>query len=132
MGHMAKIENNTVVLVLASKDEDDNRELEISEETGETYRRTSYNTRGGVYYDSNTGEPSIDQSKSFRYNYAGVGFTFDPNFGPDGAFIPPKPYSKWILNENTALWEPPIPPPEEGSWIWNDEVGDWEEIIVEE
>jgi len=105
MGHFAKIEDGIVTFVTVSRDEDDNRELEISAETGETYRRTSYNTRGGVHYDPVTGEPSADQSKAFRYNYAALGWSFDPDFGADGAFIPPQPTEgEWVLDLDTALW----------------------------
>lgn len=96
MGHMAKIENGVVTFVTVSRDEDDDSELEISQQTGDTYRRTSYNTRGGQH--ANGGTP-------FRYNYAGIGYTFDPDFGPDGAFIPPKPEEgEWVLDPDTALW----------------------------
>lgn len=88
--------------------------------------RTSYNTRGGVHYDAETGEPSADQSKAFRYNYAGVGFTYDPDFGADGAFIPPKPFPSWTLNADTALWDAPVPMPEtEGMWVWDEDAQEW-------
>ena len=112
MGHMAKIEDGIVVTVLASRDDDDDAELELSERTGDMYRRTSYNTRGGIHYDPETGEPSADQSKSFRFNYAGIGYTFDPDFGSDGAFVPPQPFPSWLLDETTALWVPPVPYPD--------------------
>lgn len=128
MGHMAKIENGIVTFVTVSSDHDDNRELDISNETGETYRRTSYNTHGGIYYDPVTNQPSSDQSKAYRFNFAGIGWSFDPDFGPDGAFIPPKPYPSWILNSNTALWEPPIPMPINGNWIWDESLQEWKEL----
>ena len=89
MGHFAKIEDGIVTFVTVSRDEDDNRELEISAETGATYRRTSYNTHGGAHANGKT---------PFRYNYAGIGMIFDPNFGPDGAFFLPQPYPSWVLN----------------------------------
>lgn len=128
MGHMAKIEDGVIVFVTVSRDEDDNRELEISAETGEMYRRTSYNTRGGVHYDPVTGEPSADQSKSYRFNYAGLGWSFDPDFGPDGAFIPPQPFPSWTLNQTTALWDPPTPMPSEGGpWMWDEDTLAWVE-----
>lgn len=125
MGHMAKIQNGVVVFVTASRDEDDTREMEISEQTGDTYRRTSYNTRGGVHYGPD-GHPSADQSKAYRFNFAGLGFTFDSNMGPDGAFIPPKPYPSWILNPDTALWDAPVPMPTEGGpWSWDEDTLAW-------
>jgi hypothetical protein len=128
MGHYAKIEDGLVTFVTVSRDEDDDRELEISAETGETYRRTSYNTRGGVHYGPD-GEPSADQSKAFRYNYAALGGAFDPDFGPDGAFIPPQPYSSWTLNPDTALWDAPTPMPAEGGpYVWDEDTLAWVEI----
>jgi len=129
MGHMAKIEDGLVVFVTVSRDEDDERELEISAQTGEMYRRTSYNTHGGVHYNPLTGQLSADQSKAYRFNYAGLGFSFDPNFGPDGAFIPPQPYPSWTLNTDTALWDSPVPMPTEGGpWRWDEATISWIEV----
>jgi len=111
MAHMAKLdENNIVVAVLVARDEDEDREAELSARTGDTYKRTSYNTRGGKHYDPETGEESADQSKAFRKNYAGIGYTYDA--GRD-AFIPPQPYASWVLDETTCLWGAPIAMPED-------------------
>ena len=63
-------------------------------------KRTSYNTHGGIYYTN--GEPSLDQSKAFRKNYAGIGYYYD---SIRDAFIPPKPFPSWILDESTCLWQ---------------------------
>jgi hypothetical protein len=63
--------------------------------------QTSYNTRGGVHYDPATGEPSADQGKALRFNYAGIGYTYDAQ---RDAFIPPKPYPDAVLDEATCLW----------------------------
>jgi hypothetical protein len=84
----------------------------------------SYNTRGGVHYDPETGEPSEDQSKALRFNYAGVGFSYDE---ARDAFIPPKPFESWVLDEDTCLWEAPIPMPTEGDWVWDEQAGAWVE-----
>lgn len=130
MGHMAKIVDGLVVFVTSSRDEDDDRELEISAETGEMYRRTSYNTHGGVHYGPD-GQPSADQSKAFRFNYCGVGWSFDPDFGPDGAFIPPQPFPSWVVNPATALWDAPVPMPEETrpyQWAWDEATLSWVEV----
>jgi len=106
MAHMAKLdENNIVVAVLVARDEDEDREVALSARTGDTYKRTSYNTRGGKHYDPSTGEESADQSKAFRKNYAGIGYTYDAD---RDAFIPPKPYASWVLDETTCLWDAPI------------------------
>ena len=63
--------------------------------------QTSYNTRGGVHYDPHTGEPSADQSKALRFNYAGIGYSYDAQ---RDAFIPPKPHPDAVLDEATCLW----------------------------
>lgn len=87
--------------------------------------QTSYNTRGGVHYDPHTGEPSADQSKALRKNYAGLGYTYDAQ---RDAFIPPKPYPSWTLDEASCLWQPPAPMPSTGGpWVWDEAEGDWVE-----
>jgi len=79
MSHFAKLdENNVVIFVTVGRQEDDGREAELTARTGDTYKQTSYNTRGGVHYDPETGEPSEDQSKALRKNYAGLGYQYDP------------------------------------------------------
>jgi len=96
MSHFAKLDdNNMVTFVTVGRQEDDGLEAELTARTGDTYKQTSYNTRGGVHYDPATGEPSEDQTKALRYNYAGKGFTYDE--GRD-AFIPPKP-CEWVVSE---------------------------------
>lgn len=124
MAHYAYVnDENIVTQVVVGKNEDE------APGNWEAYYgaiRTSYNTRGGVHYDAETGEPSADQSKALRYNYAGVGFTYDPDFGADGAFIPPKPFPSWTLNADTALWDAPVPMPEtEGMWVWDEAAQEW-------
>lgn len=105
MAHFAKLdENNVVVFVTVGRDEDENAEVDLSARTGHVYKRTSYNTRGGVHYDPETGEPSADQSKAFRGNYAGIGFTYDETLD---AFIPPKPFEDATLDETTFTWVVP-------------------------
>jgi hypothetical protein len=69
-----------------------------------TWVQTSYNTRGGVHHDPHTGEPSADQSKALRKNYAGIGFTYD---AVRDAFIPPKPSADAVLDEMTCTWSEP-------------------------
>ena len=73
MAHFAKLDRfNRVIFVTVGRDED--REEELTERTGDVYKQTSYNTRGGVHYGSD-GQPSADQTKAFRKNYAGLGYT---------------------------------------------------------
>jgi hypothetical protein len=130
MSHFAKLdENNVVVFVTVGRQEDDGKELELQERTGDVYKQTSYNTRGGVHYNPETGEPSADQTKALRFNYAGVGFYYDEEL--DG-FIPPKPFESWVLDEDTCLWVAPVAYPEDGeTYTWNEEIGDWEQIAVD-
>ena len=127
MAHFAKIDNlGTVVFVTVGRDEDNGKELEICARTGDTYRQTSYNTRGGIYYQPNSHEPSEDQSKAFRKNFAGIGYTFDRD---RDAFIPSKPYNSWTLNEDTCNWEAPVAYPDDGKdYKWNEETTSWDEI----
>lgn len=108
------------------RDEDEDKEAELLARTGDVYKRTSYNTRGGVHYNPETGEPSADQSKSFRKNYAGLGYTYDA--GRD-AFIPQRPYPSWVLDEFSCLWNAPIPyPTDDKRYSWNEENLSWDEI----
>ena len=126
MAHFAKIDNSGVVIfVTVGRDEDN--EIELSERTGDTYKKTSYNTVGGIHYDPITRQPSEDQSKAFRKNFAGKGCTYDAE---RDAFISPKPYSSWELNESKCTWEAPIPYPEDGKNIDDRKVYDWDEEAV--
>ena len=123
MAHFAKLdENNIVVFVTVGRNEDDGKEAELSARTGDVYKQTSYNTRAGVHYKSD-GTQSEDQSKAFRKNYAGLGYAYDA--GRD-AFIPPKPYASWVLNETSCLWDAPVPMPTDGQFYnWNENSQNW-------
>ena len=131
MAHFAKLdENNVVTFVTVGRQEDDGQEAVLSARTGDVYKQTSYNTRGGVHYTD--GVPSEDQTKAFRKNYAGLGYTYDA--GRD-AFIPPKPYNSWVLNEDTCLWDAPVAMPEDAGtgeppkrYTWDEETTNWVEV----
>jgi len=130
MAHYAFLNmQNIVTEVIVGKDETDgptNWEMHYGNFREQVCKRTSYNTKGGVYYDPQTGEPAEDQSKAFRKNYAGIGYTYDES---RDAFIPPKLFDSWELNENSCLWEAPIPYPEDGNkYIWNEETQNWDLI----
>jgi len=132
MGHFAQIgETGSVAQVVAANDDMGDW---LAETLGGVWVQTSYNTRAGVHYTTNDDGirvPSDDQSKALRFNYAGIGFTFDPDKGTDGAFIPPKPFESWVLDEDTCLWVAPVPyPTDEGSYSWDEDAGDW--VAVEE
>lgn len=118
MTHFAKLdEDNNVIFVTIGREEDDGKEEELSERTGDVYKQTSYNTRGGVHLLGGT---------PFRKNYAGIGYKYDPI---KDAFIPPKPFSSWILDEQTCLWNPPIQYPTDGEiYTWNEINLSWEKV----
>ena len=81
------------------------------------WKQTSYNTVGGVH--NNGGIP-------FRKNHAGIGYTYDED---RDAFIPPKPFNSWILNEDTCLWNAPVAMPTGGQkYRWNESLVNWEVI----
>lgn len=85
-----------------------------------SFIQTSYNTRGGIHYDSD-GNP--DNEAPLRKNYAGIGYTYD---AVRDAFIPPKPYESWVLNEDSCLWEAPVPYPSDGEiYIWEEALQEW-------
>ena len=111
------------------RDDDENREDELAHD-GWIYKRTSYNTRGGVHYTD--GQASADQSKAFRKNYAGLGYTYDSE---RDAFIPPKPFASWILNEESCLWDAPVAMPADAGtgeppkrYTWNEDSVNWVEV----
>ena len=83
--------------------------------TRDVWKQTSYNTKGGIHL--------LDETP-FRKNYAGIGFKYDLS---RDAFIPPKPYNSWVLNETTCLWEAPVAHPTDGEkYIWNEETTTWD------
>ncbi len=83
--------------------------------------QTSYNTRGGVHYAPNSHEP--DGGVALRKNYAGKGYTYDQT---RDAFIPPKPFPSWILNEDTCNWDALVPYPDDGKmYRWNEPTTSW-------
>jgi len=123
MSHFAKIDpdTNLVTFVTVGRQEDDGLEEELNARTGDVYRQTSYNTYGGVHLLGGT---------PLRFNYAGTGYTFDPDKGTDGAFIPPKPYSSWVLVESSCLWEAPVAYPTDGAeYNWDEENTQWAERV---
>ena len=119
MAHYAFLDgNNTVTEVITGKDEGQdgiNWEQWYGEFRGQVCKRTSYNTSGGVHMSGGT---------PFRKNYAGIGYTFDE---ARDAFIPPKPFASWVLNEDTCLWEPPVAHPNDPDnfYRWDDEAVNW-------
>ena len=120
MAHFAKIENNIVTQVIVA----DQDFIDSISNENDLWIQTSYNTRGGIHYKPNTNEPSEDQSKALRKNYAGIGYTYDST---KDAFIAPQPFNSWTLNEKTCNWVSPLPFPTDGeTYKWNEETLSWE------
>lgn len=111
MGYFAKVENGLVTQVIVADSEFVDS---INGEPSAEWIETSLETFGGVH--SAGGVP-------LRKNYAGVGFSYDAN---KDAFIPPKPYASWVLNDSTCLWESPTPRPE-GNYFWDESAQQWVE-----
>ena len=124
MAHFAKLGTGNIVLAVHVVSND----VATTEQAGvdflnnlygtnDVWKQTSYNTRGGVHKTGGT---------PFRKNYAGIGYKYDTS---KNAFIPPKPYNSWILNETTCLWEAPVALPDtENRYRWNEEILNWELI----
>ena len=118
MAHYAFLdENNIVTEVIVGKDENEDGvdwEAHYGAFRGQTCKRTSYNTHGGVHTVGGT---------PLRKNYAGIGYTYDSQ---RDAFIPPKPYASWLLNEDTCLWDAPVAMPDDGQmYQWNQASLTW-------
>lgn len=117
MAHFAKIDENNIVLEVIVVNNDNLIENGIELESkgiefcqslfGGNWKQTSYNG-------------------NFRKNYAGIGYIYDAE---RDAFIEPKPFNSWILNEETCKWESPSPMPNDNSfYVWNEDNQTWDEV----
>ena len=108
MAHFAFVEHGLVTQVIVAAP------LHIMGlNNSEDWIQTSYNTHGGQH----------PHGKPLRKNFAGIGYTYDR---VRDAFIAPKPYPSWILNETTCLWNAPIPMPTDGTpYTWDESLGTW-------
>ena len=121
MGHYAFLDaNNVVTEVITGKNEGEEGidwEQWYGEFRGQVCKRTSYNTQGGAHAFGGT---------PFRKNYAGIGYTYD---AVRDAFIPPKPFASWTLNEESCLWMAPVPYPTDGNmYTWNEDLVQWDQV----
>lgn len=109
MSHFAEIDdNNVVVRVLVGDNDMPNEGYDwFVENLGGRWVQTSYNS-------------------NFRKRFARPGYIYVEELD---AFVSPKPFSSWMLNDKLAVWQPPIPRPEEGNWYWNEELVDWSESV---
>jgi hypothetical protein len=120
MSHFAKVTDGVVEdIIVAEQDFIDSGAVGDPAQ----WVQTSFNTRGGVHYNPETGEPSQDQTKALRKNYAAIGGAYDP---VRNAFLPLKPFASWVLNESSCIWEPPVKKPSDGQlYFWNEEAVSW-------
>jgi hypothetical protein len=112
MSHFARVTAQGIVeqVIVAEQDFIDT----LSDKT--SWIQTSYNTRGGQH----------PEGRPMRKNYAGIGYTYDR---VRDAFIPPKPYASWTLNEDTCLWDAPVAYPTDGKmYSWNEDQQNWIEV----
>jgi hypothetical protein len=107
MAHFAQVENGMVTQVIVAE-----QDVIDSGLFGTGWVQTSYNTHGGQH----------PEGRPLRKNYAGIGFTYDHTLD---AFIPPKPYASWTLNEKTCLWDAPTPMPIDGKYTWDEATLSW-------
>jgi hypothetical protein len=114
MSHFAKIDDGIVTQVIVA-------EQDFIDTMNGQWVQTSYNTKGGIHYTPNSFE--ADQGIALRKNYAGIGYTYDES---RDAFIPPKPFDSWALDDVTCTWESPVPQPK-GNYEWNEEAQVWDE-----
>jgi hypothetical protein len=115
MSHWAELDDNNVVLRVTVGDNNDPNGDEgyqwLIENLGGVWVKTSYNA-------------------TIRKNYAGIGFTYD---AVRDAFIPPKPFNSWSLNEATCQWQAPVAyPTDDKDYKWNEETLSWDEVIIPE
>ena len=109
MSPFAKVLNGVVVQVIVAEPEFFQTFVDTS--PGE-WIQTSYNTHGGQH----------PEGRPLRKNYAGIGYTYDRT---RDAFIPPKPYASWTLNDSTCLWDAPTPMPTDGVYTWDESTTSW-------
>ena len=120
MSYFARISNSIVVQVIAIE-----KDMLDTGNWGDPndWVQTSYNTRGGVHYAPNSNTP--DGGIALRKNYAGLGYTYDSD---KDAFIAPKPFRSWILDNDTCQWNAPTPYPDDGKiYYWDEDTTSWKE-----
>ena len=131
MAYFAKLDENNVVIEVHSLNNIEllNSEGQESEQLGVAFltrwsggynrwKQTSYNTVGGVHLKGGT---------PFRKNYAGINYTYD---SVRDAFIAPKPYESWLLDEETCQWKAPVAYPTDGvMYEWDETITDWKAIV---
>ena len=115
MAHFAHVTNGIVdQVIVAEQDFIDSGAVGNPSE----WIQTSYNTHGGQH----------PEGRPLRKNYAGVGYTYD---AVKDAFIPPKPFASWTLDDDTCLWNAPVAMPTDGkSYVWDEATTSWKEVVA--
>lgn len=122
MGHFAQIDDNDIVVQVIVAEQDFINTGAVGDPS--RWVQTSYNTQGGVHRLGGT---------PLRKNYAGIGYSYNRQLD---AFIPPKPFASWILDESTCHWNAPVPLPEDAGsgdppkmYYWDEESVNWVESV---
>lgn len=113
MAHFAKVVDGIVTKVIVAEPEYFNT---FVDDSPGNWIQTSYNTIGGEHKLGGT---------PLRKNFAGKGYTYD---SVKDAFIPPKPYASWVLDEDTCLWNAPVAKPTDGLYVWNESTTSWDSV----
>ena len=116
MAHFAELVDGIVarVIVVSNADTASN-----GVEDGAIGAAFCHNLLGGEWVQTS-------YNANFRKNYAGIGFTYDT---VRDAFIAPKPYASWVLDEATCRWEAPVAMPSEGLWMWDEATVSWVAVL---
>ena len=128
MASFAKLNSENIVITVESVVNEvlkDSNGIE-QEQLGIDFLKTLYNEPNAIWkqtsYNTHSGNHTLG-AVPFRKNFAGIGYTYDEN---RDAFIPPKPFDSWTLNESTCMWNPPVPYPNNGQlYIWNEQSQSW-------
>ncbi len=116
MAHFAQIDENNIVTNVIVAEQDFIDSGAVGDPSN--WIQTSYNTQGGIHKLGGT---------PLRKNYAGIGYTYDSQ---RDAFIPPKPFDSWLLDEDSCNWEPPVSMPSDGKlYSWDEDTTSWIEIV---
>jgi len=116
MSHFAHITNNIVDQVIVAE-----QDFIDSLPDPQNWIQTSYNTRAGVHYDPDTGQP--DGGEALRGNYAGVGYVYD---SVNDVFYPQQPFPSWTISGPSWVWTAPVPrPSDKNNYIWSEDQQNW-------
>lgn len=114
MAHFALLDNTNKVIRVSVVDNDN----APTEEAGVLFLKK--------IHGENTVWKKTSYNGTIRKNFAGAGYFYDEI---KDAFIPPKPYTSWVLNEETCQWEPPVAMPVNSNrYVWNEAIENWDQI----